>query len=51
MLVPVSFYFAVGITKFLDVTGTISKCSLSYLPTSTCPQARDKKVLRSAKYD
>ena len=48
---PFQHVYWLGITKYLDVTGTISKRSLSYITTSTCPQARDKKVLRSAKYD
>ena len=48
---PFQPVYWLGITKYLDEPGTISKRSLSYILTSACPQAKDKKVLRSAKYD
>ena len=45
------YVYTLGIRKYWDVPGTINKRSWSYISISTCPQTRDRKVLRCAKYD
>ena len=35
----------------INVNGAINKRSLSYIPIFTCPQVRDKKVLKNTKYE
>ena len=47
---PFQHVYWFGITKYWDMPGTINKRSWSYIPISTCPQARNKTVLRCAEY-